>query len=62
MIVYFIQVKLAKDGHTLTMNLIANIMTYKTKKKMSSLILKKGVERFFKKKQQTKQQQIYKDS
>ena len=33
MTVYSIQVKMAKDGHTLTMNLIANIMTYETKER-----------------------------
>ena len=31
MTIYSIQVKMAKDGHTLTMNLMANIMTYETK-------------------------------
>ena len=32
MIVYFIQVKMAKDCHTLTMNIVAHIMMYKRKK------------------------------
>ena len=41
MIVDFVQVKMAKGRHTLTMNLISHIMTYETKKKMSSLIIKK---------------------
>ena len=31
MTVYFIQVKIAKGRHTLTMNLIAHIMMYETK-------------------------------
>ena len=31
MIAYFIQVKVAKDGHTMTMDLIASIMMYKAK-------------------------------
>ena len=33
MIVDFIQVKMSKGRHTLTMNLIAYIMTYETKEK-----------------------------
>ena len=33
MIVDFVQVKMAKGRHTLTMNLIAHIMTYETKEK-----------------------------
>ena len=41
MIVDFVQVKMTKGRHTLTMNLISHIMTYETKKKMSSLIIKK---------------------
>ena len=32
MTVYFIQVKMAKDCHTLTMNIVAHIMMYKRKK------------------------------
>ena len=33
MTIYSIQVKMAKGCHTLTMNLIAHIMTYETKEK-----------------------------
>ena len=33
MTVYFIQVKIAKGHHTLTMNLIAHIMMYETKER-----------------------------
>ena len=33
MIVDFVQVKMAKGRHTLTMNLIAHIMTYEIKEK-----------------------------
>ena len=33
MTVYFIQVKIAKGRHTLTMNLIVHIMMYETKEK-----------------------------
>ena len=64
MIVDFVQVKMAKGCHTLTMNLIAHIMTYETKRKMSSLIIKKvWYISFFKKKQQTKHNnKTYKNS
>ena len=41
MIVYFIQVKMSKGRRTLTMNLIAHIMTYETKERCLSLIIKK---------------------
>ena len=61
MIVDFIQVKMTKGRHTLTMNLIAHIMTYETKEKCLH-DNKKGVIHFFKKKQQTKQQKTYENS
>ena len=61
MIVDFVQVKMAKGRHTLTMNLISHIMTYETKKKMSSLIIKK-VWYISLKKKKTQQQKTYKNS
>ena len=55
MIVYFIQVKMSKGCHTLTMNLIANIMMYETKKYIFiDKKKKRGVMHFFKKKQNNK--------
>ena len=48
MIVDFVQVKMAKGRHTLTMNLISHIMTYETKKNVF-IDNKKGVVHFFKK-------------
>ena len=51
MIVDFIQVKMAKVHHTLTMNFIAHIVDNK-----------KGVVHFFKKKQPKKQQKTYENS
>ena len=53
MIVYFIQVKMAKDHHTLTMNLVALIMMYKTKERYLHWERKKVVHFFKKKKNNT---------
>ena len=46
MIEYFIQVKMAKGHHSLTMNLIAHIMTYETKKYIFIDNKKKGCDTF----------------
>ena len=63
MIVDFVQVKMAKGRHTLTMNLISHIMTYETKKKMSSLIIKKVWYISLKKKtNKTQEQKRYKNN